>query len=91
MIVDPLWMDTTIFVIVMDSSFIEQVEEPAIYISLYRFLWSFDIPYKVGQSYSSLLGVFIDYINGLWFAKLSATTEETMDNERSVLKFQPKM
>jgi hypothetical protein len=41
--------------------FVEQVEDPAIYLSLYGFLWSFGYQYKVGKSsYSSFIGISID-------------------------------
>jgi hypothetical protein len=46
--------------IVIDSSFVEQVEEPAIYLPLYGFMWCFGIKYNVDKSsYSSLSGLFI--------------------------------
>ena len=49
-----------IFVIVIESSFVEQVEEPSIYLSLYGFLWSFGIQYNVGKSsYSSYSEYFL--------------------------------
>ena len=40
--------NTKMLVIVVDSSDVEQVEEPAIYLSLPRFLLSFVFQYKVG-------------------------------------------
>jgi hypothetical protein len=46
--------------IVIDSSFVEQVEEPAIYLPLYGFMWCFGIKYNVDKSsYSSLSRLFI--------------------------------
>jgi len=48
-------------VTVIDSSYAEQVEEQAIYLSLYGFLWSLSIQYKDGRAlYSSVIGIFID-------------------------------
>ena len=60
------------FVTVIDSYIVEQVEEPAIYLSLYGFLWSLSIQYKEDKSlYSSLIGIFIDDMNDPWFVKIN--------------------
>ena len=62
-----------IVVIVTDSPFIEQAEEPTIYLFLYGFLWSFGICYKVGKSsFASLNELFIDDTTDLWFAQISS-------------------
>jgi hypothetical protein len=51
----------TILVIVIDSSFVEQVEEPGIYLSKYWLFWNFGIQYKVDNSQiSSFIGIFSD-------------------------------
>ena len=57
-------------IIFVDSSFVEQVEDPPIYFSQYGFLWSFGILHKVDKvSYSSLNRIYIDDMNELWLDK----------------------
>jgi hypothetical protein len=69
----PLWYLQTFLI---DRFFVEQVEEPTIYLSLYGFLWSFGIQYKAGKSsYSSLIGKFIEDMNDLWFANISSLSK----------------
>jgi hypothetical protein len=34
------------YLVVMDNSFVEQVDDPAMYLSLYGVLWSLGIQYK---------------------------------------------
>ena len=65
-----------ILIIVIGSSFVEQVEEPGIYLSKYWFFWNFGIQHKVNNSqYSSFIGIFSDDMNVLWFAKMSSLSK----------------
>ena len=67
----PLTADKML-VIFINNSDVEQVEAPAIYLSLYGFLWSFGFQYKLGKSqYSSLNRIFINDINDLCLDKTS--------------------
>ena len=66
----------TILVILIDSSFVEQVEEQGIYLSKYWFFWNFGIQYKVDNSqFSSFIEIFSDEMNDLWFAKMSSLSK----------------
>jgi hypothetical protein len=47
-----------------------------IYLFKYWFFWNFGIQYKVHNSqFSSFIGIFIDDMNDLWFAKMSSLSK----------------
>jgi hypothetical protein len=61
----PSFTANRIFVRWIDNSFVEQVDDPAMYLSLYGVLWSLGIQYKWGKSSDSLPeGMFKEVIEG---------------------------
>ena len=57
--------------------FVEQVDDPAMYLSLYGVLWSLGIQYKQGKSSDSLPeGMFKEVMNYLWLARISSLSNE---------------
>ena len=78
-----------ILVTVINSSFVEQVEEPGIYLSKYWFFWKFGIQYKVDNlQFSSFIGIFSDDMNDLWFAKTSSLSKLVCCVYQSSWKYQ---
>ena len=58
--------------ICIKNYFVEKGEALVVFFSVYGFLWSFVIQYKLEKSLCSLLSrVFNDEINDLWSAKYS--------------------
>ena len=73
----PSFTADRIFVRRIDNSFVEQVDDPAMYPSLYGVLRSLGIQYKQGKSSDSLpAGMFKEVMNDLWLAKISSLSNE---------------
>jgi hypothetical protein len=74
----PVWLYSLIetskmSAICIQNYFVEKGEALIVFFSVYGFLWSFVIQYKLEKSSCSLLSrVFDDEINDLWSAKYSS-------------------
>ena len=59
------------------NSFVEQVDDPAMHLSLYGVLWGLGIQYKYGISSDSLSeGMFKEVMKDLWLARISSLSNE---------------